>query len=204
MSGQLKVAPEHVADPVLRRMGKPENAVYKRFVDEYTRMNERLGLKQYLVPYLMSSHPGSTLKEAVELAEHLRDLGYMPEQVQDFYPTPSTISTCMYYTGLDPRTMEPVYVPVNPHEKAMQRALIQYRNPQNYDLVHEALIKAGREDLIGFDKRCLIRPRGTKGKGDGNSVLRGAEGRGRGNASLRGTEGKSHGNVGLRLSLIHI
>ena len=114
------------------------------------------------MPYLMSSHPGSTLKEAVELAEHLRDLGYMPEQVQDFYPTPSTISTCMYYTGLDPRTMKPVYVPVNPHEKAMQRALIQYRNPKNYDLVYEALILAGRKDLIGYDKRCLIHPR--KGK----------------------------------------
>lgn len=165
VSGQLKVAPEHVADNVLRRMGKPENSVYRRFVKEYTQMNENLGLKQYLVPYLMSSHPGSTLKEAVELAEHLRDLGYMPEQVQDFYPTPSTISTCMYYTGLDPRTMEPVYVPVNPHEKAMQRALIQYRNPKNYDLVREALMKAGREDLIGFDKRCLIRPAGGRTEG---------------------------------------
>ncbi len=160
VSGQLKVAPEHVADPVLKRMGKPENAVYRQFAKEYAAMNEKLGLKQYLVPYLMSSHPGSTLKEAVELAEHLKDLGYMPEQVQDFYPTPSTISTCMYYTGLDPRTMEEVYVPVNPHEKAMQRALIQYRNPKNYELVREALIKAGREDLIGYDRRCLIRPRG--------------------------------------------
>lgn len=107
----------------------------------------------------MSSHPGSTLKEAIELAEYLRDLGYMPEQVQDFYPTPSTISTCMYYTGLDPATLKPVYVTTNPHEKAMQRALIQYRNPKNYDLVHEALVKAGREDLIGFDKKCLIKPR---------------------------------------------
>ena len=116
VSGQLKVAPEHVADPVLKRMGKPENAVYRQFAKEYAAMM-KAGLKQYLVPYLMSSHPGSTLKEAVELAEHLRDLGYMPEQVQDFYPTPSTISTCMYYTGLDPRTMEEVYVPVNPHEK---------------------------------------------------------------------------------------
>ena len=162
VSGQLKVAPEHVSDNVLSRMGKPEASVYNRFVKEYKAMNERLGLKQYLVPYLMSSHPGSTLKEAVELAEHLRDLGYMPEQVQDFYPTPSTISTCMYYTGLDPRTMKPVYVPVNPHEKAMQRALIQYRNPKNYDLVYEALILAGRKDLIGYDKRCLIHPR--KGK----------------------------------------
>lgn len=158
VSGQLKVAPEHVADPVLKRMGKPKNSVYKEFADKYRKINETLGLKQYLVPYLMSSHPGSTLKEAVELAEYLRDLGYMPEQVQDFYPTPSTISTCMYYTGLDPRTMEPVYVPVNPHEKAMQRALIQYRNPANYDLVLEALKKAERLDLVGFDKKCLIRP----------------------------------------------
>ena len=127
VSGQLKVAPEHVSDAVLGRMGKPENAVYRRFVREYERMNEQLGKEQYLVPYLMSSHPGSTLKEAVELAEYLRELGYMPEQVQDFYPTPSTISTCMYYTGLDPRTMQQVYVPVSPHEKAMQRALIQDR-----------------------------------------------------------------------------
>ena len=167
VSGQLKVAPEHVADNVLKRMGKPEASVYHQFTKEYKAMNERLGLKQYLVPYLMSSHPGSTLREAVELAEYLRDLGYMPEQVQDFYPTPSTISTCMYYTGLDPRTMEPVYVPVNPHEKAMQRALIQYRNPKNYDLVEEALIKAGREDLIGYEKRCLIRPRpGSQGRRD--------------------------------------
>ena len=159
MSGQLKVAPEHVSDAVLSKMGKPKNAVYNQFVKEYKEMNARIHKEQYLVPYLMSSHPGSSLKEAVELAEYLRDLGYMPEQVQDFYPTPSTISTCMYYTGLDPRNMEPVYVPVNPHEKAMQRALIQYRNPKNYDLVKEALIQAGRTDLIGFDKKCLIRPR---------------------------------------------
>ncbi len=158
ISGQLKVAPEHVADAVLSRMGKPKNAVYRQFVKEYKEMNSRLHKEQYLVPYLMS-HPGSSLKEAIELAEYLRDLGYMPEQVQDFYPTPSTISTCMYYTGLDPRTMEPVYVPVNPHEKAMQRALIQYRNPKNYELVEEALKKAGRTDLIGYDKKCLIRPR---------------------------------------------
>lgn len=125
-------------------------------------MNARIGKKQYLVPYLMSSHPGSSMKEAVELAEYLRDLGYMPEQVQDFYPTPSTISTCMYYTGYDCRTMEQVYVPVNPHEKAMQRALIQYRNPKNYDLVAEALKLAGRTDLIGYDKTCLIRPKDGK------------------------------------------
>ena len=159
VSGQLKVAPEHIADEVLSKMGKPCNAVYEKFIKKYKKLNDELGLKQFVVPYLMSSHPGSTLKEAVELAEYLRDLGYMPEQVQDFYPTPSTISTCMYYTGYDPRTMEKVYVPVNPHEKAMQRALIQYRNPKNYDLVYEALKQAGRMDLVGFDKKCLIRPR---------------------------------------------
>lgn len=164
VSGQLKVAPEHISDNVLKRMGKPENKVYRQFMKEYTAMNDSLGMKQYLVPYLMSSHPGSTLKEAIELAEYLRDLGYMPEQVQDFYPTPSTLSTCMYYTGYDPRTMEKVYVPTNPHEKAMQRALIQYRNPKNYDLVLEALRLAGRTDLIGFDKKCLIRPRQIKGR----------------------------------------
>lgn len=162
VSGQLKVAPEHICDTVLKRMGKPKREVYDEFLREYKKMNERLGKEQYVVPYLMSSHPGSTLKEAIELAEYLRDLGYMPEQVQDFYPTPSTISTCMYYTGLDPRTMEPVYVPKSPHEKAMQRALIQYRNPKNYDLVEEALHLEHREDLIGFDKKCLIRPRGHK------------------------------------------
>lgn len=159
VSGQLKVAPEHISDEVLKYMGKPRHAVYQSFCHKYENLNERLGKKQYLVPYLMSSHPGSTLKEAVALAEYVRDLGYMPEQVQDFYPTPSTLSTVMYYTGLDPRTMQPVYVPTDPHEKAMQRALIQYRDPKNYALVHEALEKAGRTDLIGFDKRCLIRPR---------------------------------------------
>lgn len=162
ISGQLKVAPEHIADPVLQMMGKPSNDVYKTFIEKYKRLNQKMGKNQFVVPYLMSSHPGSTLKEAIALAEYLRDLGYMPEQVQDFYPTPSTISTVMYYTGLDPRTMKPVYVPTNPHEKAMQRALIQYRNPKNYYLVKEALETAGREDLIGFDKRCLIRPPGGK------------------------------------------
>ncbi len=162
ISGQLRVAPEHVSDAVLTRMGKPQNAVYEKFLQRYQKVNGMYGKKQYVVPYLMSSHPGSTLKEAVELAEYLRDLGYMPEQVQDFYPTPSTISTCMYYTGLDPRTMKKVYVPKNPHEKAMQRALIQYRNPANYDLVREALIQSGRRDLIGFGEKCLIRPRKEK------------------------------------------
>ena len=190
MSGQLKVAPEHVSDAVLEKMGKPKNDVYQRFVQKYKRLNEKCGKNQFLVPYLMSSHPGSTMKEAVELAEYLRDLGYMPEQVQDFYPTPSTISTCMYYTGVDPRTMEKVYVPVNPHEKAMQRALIQYRNPKNYELVKEALIRAGRTDLIGFDKKCLIRPRSGKNAaeaGQGKSGTKKAPGGQRMNGAKKKT-----------------
>ncbi len=136
ISGQLKVAPEHVCDPVLRYMGKPRHSVYVRFLERYQALNKKLGRNQFVVPYLISSHPGSTMKEAVELAEYLHTLGYMPEQVQDFYPTPSTLSTVMYYTGLDPRTLKPVYVPVKPEEKAMQRALIQYRNPKNYFLVY--------------------------------------------------------------------
>ena len=158
VSGQLKVAPEHVAPRVLEKMGKPSRQVYDKFTKKFYDINRKIGKEQYLVPYLMSSHPGSDLDAAIELAEYLRDLGYMPEQVQDFYPTPGTLSTCMFYTGLDPRTMKEVYVPKTPHEKAMQRALIQYRNPKNYKLVEEALKKAGREDLIGFDKECLIRP----------------------------------------------
>lgn len=166
VSGQLKVAPEHVAGPVLSLMGKPEHKVYEEFTRQFYKMNEKIGKEQYLVPYLMSSHPGSTLKEAVELAEYCRDLGYMPEQVQDFYPTPSTLSTCMYYTGVDPRTMQKVYVPKSPHEKAMQRALIQYRNPELYDLVIEALHKAGRSDLIGFGPKCLVRPRQMRSSGN--------------------------------------
>lgn len=197
VSGQLKVAPEHVSDRVLSCMGKPKNEVYQKFTEKYKKINERLGMKQYLVPYLMSSHPGSTLKEAVELAEYLRDLGYMPEQVQDFYPTPSTISTCMYYTGVDPRTMEPVYVPKNPHEKAMQRALIQYRNPQNYDIVLEALKKAGRMDLVGFDKHCLLRPRGPKNKdfnGKGQSA-KGKSGNGQNANAKRPHKKKAIRNV---------
>ena len=157
ISGQLKVAPEHVSDAVLCRMGKPRNAVYNQFVSKYFALNKQYNMNQFLVPYLMSSHPGSTMKEAVELAEYIRDMGYNPEQVQDFYPTPSTLSTVMYYTGLDPRTMEKVYVPTDPHEKAMQRALIQYRNPKNYYLVREALIAAHRENLIGSGPKCLIR-----------------------------------------------
>jgi uncharacterized radical SAM protein YgiQ len=167
VSGQLRVAPEHISDEVLRVMGKPSRAVYDRFVTEFEQACAQAGKEQYIVPYLMSSHPGSTLKEAVELAEYCRDLGFNPEQVQDFYPTPATVSTCIYYTGVDPRTMEPVYVPKSPHEKALQRALIQYRNPKNHDLVREALHRAGREDLIGFDKRCLVRPAKRKRSGRG-------------------------------------
>lgn len=158
VSGQLRLAPEHVSDAVLSVMGKPRREVYDAFVERFERLSAEYGLKQYVVPYLISSHPGSTMKEAVELAEAVRDMGYMPEQVQDFYPTPSTMSTCMFYTGVDPRTMEPVYIPRDPHEKAMQRALIQYRKPENYKLVKEALRKTGREDLIGYGAKCLIRP----------------------------------------------
>ena len=165
ISGQLRVAPEHISDNVLKLMGKPENSVYESFLKKYADINKKLGMEQYAVPYLMSSHPGSKLEDAIALAEYIRDLGYMPEQVQDFYPTPSTLSTCMYYTGLNPATMEQVYVPKNPHEKAMQRALIQFRNPDNYDLVKEALLTAGRNDLIGFDKKCLIPPRKMNGNG---------------------------------------
>ena len=164
VSGQLKVAPEHVSDRVLNLMGKPKNAVYEKFLKKYEKLNQEEGLKQFVVPYLMSSHPGSTLEDAIMLAERVRDMGYMPEQVQDFYPTPSTISTVMYYTGLDPRTMKPVYVPRDPHEKAMQRALIQYRDPKNYNLVREALEKAGRTDLIGTGPKCLIKPRKGEGR----------------------------------------
>ncbi|MBE6003331.1 MAG: YgiQ family radical SAM protein [Lachnospiraceae bacterium] len=159
VSGQMRVAPEHVSDNVLKEMGKPGVSVYNSFVKEFEKINKEMGLNQYIVPYLMSSHPGSRLKDAITLAEYIRDMGYIPDQVQDFYPTPGTVSTAMYYTGLNPLTMEEVYVPKNPHEKAMQRALIQYRRPENYDLIKEALIKEHREDLIGFGPECLIRPR---------------------------------------------
>lgn len=171
VSGQLRVAPEHVSDHVLDLMGKPRNEVYERFVEKYQKLCAQMKLEQYVVPYLMSSHPGSRLEDAVALAEHVRDMGYMPEQVQDFYPTPSTISTVMYYTGLDPRTMQPVYVAKDPKEKAMQRALIQYRDPKNYALVHEALTLCHREDLIGTGPKCLIRPRKQdKAAGQGRSA----------------------------------
>lgn len=175
ISGQLKVAPEHVSNRVLSYMGKPYQDVYTGFVAKYKRMNQKYNLKQFIVPYLMSSHPGSGLDDAIELAEFLRDEKITPQQVQDFYPTPSTISTIMYYTEIDPRTMEKVYVAKNPHEKAMQRALIQYKNPKNLRLVREALILAGREDLIGFDKKCLIRPSGRGmegGQGSGRASER--------------------------------
>lgn len=157
VSGQLKVAPEHISPKVLDKMGKPHKELYMKFVEKYYRLNDEYHKNQYLVPYLMSSHPGSDLNAAIELAEYLRDIHHQPEQVQDFYPTPGTLSTAMYYTGMDPRDKTKVYVPKDPHEKAMQRALMQYRNPRNYDLVYEALVKANRQDLIGNGPKCLIR-----------------------------------------------
>lgn len=193
VSGQLRLAPEHVSDAVLSVMGKPRREVYDAFVERFERLSAEYGLKQYVVPYLISSHPGSTMKEAVELAEAVRDMGYMPEQVQDFYPTPSTMSTCMFYTGVDPRTMEPVYIPRDPHEKAMQRALIQYRKPENYKLVKEALQKAGREDLIGYGAKCLIRPVPPKpGAGGGKKPTgSGKPSKGKPRNSSRGTTPKA-------------
>ena len=158
VSGQLKVAPEHVSDNALENMNKPPFDVYLRFKEKFDAINRKLGKKQYLVPYLISSHPGCTLKDAIRLALYLKSIGYMPEQVQDFYPTPSTKSTCMYYTGINPDTMKEVYVARSKREKAMQRALMQYRKKSNYQIVAEALKEAGREDLIGFDEHCLIRP----------------------------------------------
>ena len=169
ISGQLRVAPEHVDNDVLELMGKPEHEVYIKFLDEYKKVNDKTGKEQYVVPYLMSSHPGSTLKSAIKLAEYIRDLGYMPDQVQDFYPTPSTVSTCMYYTGVNPLTMKKVYVPKDPKEKAMQRALIQYKRPENYELVKKALIKAHREDLIGYGPKCLIPNRPYKNENVNNN-----------------------------------
>ena len=193
VSGQLRLAPEHVSDAVLSVMGKPRREIYDAFVERFERLSAEYGLKQYVVPYLISSHPGSTMKEAVELAEAVRDMGYMPEQVQDFYPTPSTMSTCMFYTGVDPRTMEPVYIPRDPHEKAMQRALIQYRKPENYKLVKEALRKAGREDLIGYGAKCLIRPVPPKpGAGGGKKPTgSGKPSKGKPRNSSRGTTPKA-------------
>ena len=188
VSGQLKVAPEHCVNSVLDYMGKPHIEVYERFKRKYESLNQKYGKEQYLVPYLMSSHPGCTLNDAVELAQWLNRTGRQPEQVQDFYPTPGTLSTCMYYTGIDPRTMKPVYVPRDPHEKAMQRALMQWKRPEKRALVREALHRAHREDLIGFGKDCLLRPekygkpqegkqtsnRGGTGKGSKPAAQKGA------------------------------
>ena len=177
VSGQLRVAPEHVSAPVLRLMGKPEHRVYQEFLQLFAQADRAAGKKQYAVPYFMSSHPGCTLRDAVALAEYIRDMGFLPEQVQDFYPTPSTLSTCMYYTGMHPLTGEKVYIPKDPHEKAMQRALMQYRRPEEWPLVVEALKKAGRTDLIGFGPKCLVRPRppikerGGRKPGKKNGVL---------------------------------
>lgn len=183
ISGQLRVAPEHICDNVLKYMGKPQRQVYDRFIEKFDRINRELSLEQYAVPYLMSSHPGSTLSDAIALAEFLRDKNMQPEQVQDFYPTPGSISTCMYYTGIDPLTMEKVYVPKTYEEKQMQRALLQYRNPANYNLVKKALVKAGRTDLIGYGEKCLIKPKGES-KNDKNSERKG---------NLRKSKGKSSG-----------
>lgn len=196
VSGQLRLAPEHVSDAVLSVMGKPRREVYDAFVERFERLSAEYGLKQYVVPYLISSHPGSTMKEAVELAEAVRDMGYMPEQVQDFYPTPSTMSTCMFYTGVDPRTMKPVYIPRDPHEKAMQRALIQYRKPENYKLVKEALRKAGREDLIGYGPKCLIRPVPPKpGAGGGKKQVGSGAGKPANGTSKRATSRHEDGKA---------
>ncbi len=188
ISGQLKVAPEHVCDEVLKLMGKPKNDVYNAFKDKFYKINEKIGKKQYLVPYLMSSHPGSTLRSAIKLALYLKKEGLNPQQVQDFYPTPGTISTCMYYTGLDPMTMKKVYVARNPEEKRMQRALLQYKKPENAATVRKALIKAGREDLIGYGKECLIIPerKGAYNNGSTNNKRQGSFNKNKGRASKSG------------------
>lgn len=189
VSGQLKVAPEHISEEVLEYMQKPAGKTYDKFRQKFFAINEELGKKQYLIPYLMSSHPGSTLNSAIELAEYLRDTHYQPEQVQDFYPTPGTLSTTMFYTGIDPLTMKPVYVPKSKRDKAMQRALLQYRAPRNYDLVYSALVEAGREDLIGFGHRCLIKPKDEKPYFNRNNSNKSSSNKNRSKAS---TENKKH------------
>ena len=175
VSGQLKVAPEHCSSPVLRCMGKPDFEVYQGFRKKFFDITKQIGKEQYLVPYLMSSHPGSTLNDAIELALCLKRDHYAPEQVQDYYPTPGTASTVMYYTGINPLDMKPVYVATDYHEKQLQRALLQYNRPQNADLVREALVKAGREDLIGYGEECLVRPAGGKPQGTGRPTSGGAK-----------------------------
>ena len=187
VSGQLKVAPEHVAPNTLKYMGKPQRHVFDKFVAKYQAFNKREGLNQYMVPYFLSSHPGCTLSDAVQLAEYIRDLGYNPEQVQDFIPTPGSMATAMYYTGLDPRTMEKIYVPRSAQEKAWQRALLQYRDPKNYELVYEALVKAGREDLIGNGPKCLIKPR--------RGAIQTTEVKSKGTVKTSKTSGPSRQNV---------
>lgn len=216
VSGQLRVAPEHVSDNVLKYMGKPSRKVYDRFMDKFHQLNDEMRLNQFAVPYLMSSHPGSTMRDAIKLAEYLNEHRINPDQVQDFYPTPGTISTCMYYTGLDPMTMKPVYVPKSRKEKEAQRALLQFRRPENYETVKQALIENGREDLIGFGPRCLIKPfketynkeNKYKGKGDkhGNASQRkgsfsknqGRNERGGKGASGKGNKPGTRGNSGRR------
>jgi uncharacterized radical SAM protein YgiQ len=194
ISGQLKVAPEHVDPEVLHYMGKPAGDTYERFRKKFFALTEKAGKKQYLIPYLMSSHPGSTVKSAIRLAEYLRDIGYQPEQVQDFYPTPGTLSTTMFYTGLDPRTMKKVYVPKSNTEKATQRALLQFKNPKNYDLVYKALVSAGREDLIGYGPKCLIRPRnGRQGEKDARGNQQQTDRRNTRGPRAAGSKGKRPG-----------
>ncbi len=198
VSGQLKVAPEHISDNVLRYMGKPENSVFERFSNRFYQINEQLGKKQFLVPYLMSSHPGSTLNDAIALAQYLKKHGLNPEQVQDFYPTPGTISTCMYYTGIDPVSGKEVYVPKSAKEKAMQRALLQFARPENRRIVEEALRAAGRDDLIGYGRECLIKPyNNEKGKRENGKDFKWKDsiGQNKGGAGKGGRGSKSKGNL---------
>lgn len=193
VSGQLKVAPEHISENVLKYMGKPAGKVYDEFREKFFRINEKLGKKQYIIPYLMSSHPGSTIKDAIILAEYLRDIKYQPEQVQDFYPTPGTLSTTMFYTGLDPFTMKKVYVPKTKEEKAMQRALLQFSKPKNYNIVYDALIKAGREDLIGNGPKCLIKSKEQRYKEAHGLVRKGSSSKSK---TGRGKRQEMHFNPG--------
>lgn len=196
ISGLLKIAPEHIAPPVLKRMGKPGKEVYLKFMRAYAKKNKELGLPQYLVPYFISSHPGCTLNNAIELAEFLRDIKHQPEQVQDFIPTPGSAATAMYYSGVDPATGESVFVARHPHDKAMQRALMQYRAPRNRQLVLEALQKAGRMDLVGTEPKCLIGPERHSGRGSaggfraGGSAARGRAGVGSGKGGKQAAPAK--------------
>ncbi len=195
ISGQLRVAPEHISDNVLKYMGKPSSDVYERFLQKFDKANAECGKKQYVVPYLMSSHPGSTLKDAVKLAEYLNKHKINPEQVQDFYPTPGSISTCMYYTGLDPRTGNSVYVPKDYKEKQMQRALLQYRNPENYAQVLSALKKTNRLDLVGFGPNCLIKPNKGDNKNGNNTQRQDSVRKNKGRTEDRNREAKKSRNT---------